>query len=143
MSNPIYYNAPMPPLGTDISGSGDEEERYWERNHIEMMGNGTIRTGQKWIYYGKNKVPTCKGNKEAYIFQVGPHYIAIDTMMGILLNVGSDGSDGSVGNNALIWHYSTVSIDGDIKKHVKAMIDHCGQLLQPQLYDITCTTLNK
>ncbi len=164
MSNPIYYNAPMPPLGTDMSGSGDEEQRYWDREHEKMMGNGAVRTGQKWVCHGKKKVPSCKGKEKAYIYQVGPHYIAIDTMMGILLNVGSVGSNGSIGSNgsngsvesvesvgsvesigsdALTWHYSTVSTDGDINTHVRAMMDHCGQMLRPQLYDITCTTLNK
>ena len=132
--NPMYDNAPMPPLGTNMSETGDEETEYWERRHEEMMGNGTVSRGQKWICHGKKKVQSCKGDKEAYIFQVGPYYIAIDTIMGILLNVGSD---------ALTWHYSTVSIDGDINTHVRAMMDHCGQMLRPQLYNITCTTLNK
>jgi hypothetical protein len=149
MSNPIYDNAPMPPLGTDMSGSGDEEQRYWDRKNEEMMGDRAVRRGYKWFCHGKQIVPSCKGDKEAYIFQVGQHYIAIDTMMGNLLNVGSDGSIGSngsigsVGSVALTWHYSTVSIDGDINTHVRAMMDHCDQMLQPRLYDITCTTLNK
>jgi hypothetical protein len=121
-------NAPLPPLGT----SSNEEAKYWEKKNVEMMGDSSIRGGIPQNYLGKNQVPLGKGVKEAYIFQAGDHIIAIDIFSGILLNVGS------IKDNVITWHYSTIAENGTIETHVKAMVDHCGQILKPYMYKITC-----
>jgi hypothetical protein len=125
----MYYTAPLPPLGTS---SNDEEEEYWEKRRVEMMSKLSIRRGIQQEYLGKNQVPLGDGVKEAYIFQAGNHIIAIDITIGILLNVGS------IEDNVITWHYSTIAENGTIETHVKAMIDHCGQILKPDMYKITC-----
>lgn len=124
----MYHNAPLPPLGTP----SNEEEKYWEHQNIEHMSQLSIRRSIPRNYLGKNKVPLGKGVKEAYIFQAGIHIIAIDITSGILLNVGS------IEDNVITWHYSIIVENGNIETHVKAMIDHCDQILKPDMYKITC-----
>ena len=121
-------NAPLPPLGTP----SNEEAIYWEQQNSEHMSHLSIRGGIPQKYLGKNQVPLGKGVKEAYIFQAGDHIIAIDIFSGILLNVGS------IKDNVITWHYSTIAENGTIETHVKAMVDHCGQILKPDMYKITC-----
>ena len=125
----MYHNAPLPPLGTSLD---DEEARYWEKKNAEMMSNWSIRGVVPRKYLGKNQVPLGIGAKDAYIFEAGDHIIAIDIISGILLNVGS------IEDNVITWHYSTIAENGTIETHVKAMIDHCDQILKPDMYKITC-----
>ena len=121
-------DAPLPPLGTP----SNEEEKYWEQQNSEHMSHLSIRWGIPRKYLGKIQVPFGKGAKDAYIIEAGYHIIAIDITSGILLNVGS------IEDNVITWHYSTIAENGTIETHVKAMVDHCGQILKPGMYKITC-----
>jgi hypothetical protein len=125
---------PRPPLGA----SSFDEEGYWEERLVETMLKMSILEmsilgGLKAMYLGKMRVPSGKGGREACIFQAGRHIIAIDNINGCLLNVGS-------GN--ITWHYSTIAENGNINEHIKAMVNHCKDVLKPEVYQRTLDAWN-
>jgi hypothetical protein len=120
---------PLPPLGTPSF----DQEKYWKNKHVETMLEMSIPEGLPSKYLGEMRVPSGKGEREAYIFQAGGHVIAIDNINGCLLNVGS---------GDITWHYSTNAENGNINEHIKAMVNHCKDVLKPEVYQRTLDAWN-
>lgn len=119
------YTSPDAPLGTP----SHQEQKYYESCHIIEMGRVSIRG--PCTYIEKMMVPTAKGEKEAYVYQVGYIIVALDCVVQCLWNVGSDKNN---------WYFSNISTEPpNYEKHVKMMVNACPGFLTESVYNASCT----